>query len=138
MQHSRNDCYDAVVHQFAKDHCCLLKGIGTMQSGALGLILQQPLPVTQLEGQLQKGIRSPLQKNAQSEQTQNDLIQAETICSHSECTQPDICTSLVMQQCTAKQGHWSNKPMLSKKVPAEPAIRICNKLLLSLKGISDQ
>ena len=62
MQHSRNDCYDAVVHQFAKDHCCLLKGVGTMQSGALGLVLQQPLPVTQLEGQLQKGIRSPLQE----------------------------------------------------------------------------
>lgn len=61
MQHGRNDCYDAVVHHFAKDNCCLFKGIGTMQMGALSLVLQQPLPVTQLEDQLQKGICSPLQ-----------------------------------------------------------------------------
>ena len=79
MQHGRNYCYDAVVHQFAKNDCCLLKGIGTMQSGALGLVLQQPLPVTQLENQLQKGIRSPLQNNAQSQHTQLTLIQADPL-----------------------------------------------------------
>lgn len=60
MQQGWDDCNKAVVYELAGNDCRLLKGVGTMQGGALGLILCKPLPISQLKHKLEQGEGCPL------------------------------------------------------------------------------
>ena len=81
MQQGREDCNDAVVYELAGNHSRLLKVVGSVQGCALGLVLCQPLPVSQLEDKLEQGEGGPLHSRQASWQAQG-VVCSDMLCSH--------------------------------------------------------